>query len=50
VYVNFLSGTEEGEDRIRAAYGATKYARLKALKRAYDPENFFHINQNIPPS
>ncbi len=49
VYVNFLSGTEEGEDRIRAAYGPAKYARLKALKRTYDPENFFHINQNIPP-
>jgi hypothetical protein len=49
VYVNFLSGGEEGEDRIRAAYGPAKYARLKALKRAYDPENFFHINQNISP-
>src|SRR6266511_2108009 len=48
VYVNFLG--EEGEDRIRAAYGAEKYDRLKALKRKYDPANFFRINQNIPPN
>ena len=47
VYVNFLM--EEGEDRIREAYGATKYDRLKALKRKYDPNNFFRLNQNIPP-
>jgi FAD/FMN-containing dehydrogenase len=49
VYVNFLSGEEEGEDRIRAAYGPAKYDRLKALKREWDPDNFFRINQNIPP-
>ncbi len=48
VYVNFLG--EEGEERIRAAYGADKYDRLKALKRKYDPDNFFRINQNIPPN
>ena len=47
VYVNFLM--EEGEDRIREAYGAAKYDRLKALKRKYDPDNFFRLNQNIPP-
>jgi FAD binding domain/Berberine and berberine like len=47
VYVNFLM--EEGEQRIRQAYGATKYERLKALKRTYDPTNFFRLNQNIPP-
>ncbi|MGH2577517.1 MAG: FAD-binding oxidoreductase, partial [Actinomycetota bacterium] len=39
VYVNFLM--EEGDERIRQAYGATKYDRLKALKRKYDPDNFF---------
>ena len=49
VYVNFLSDAEEGEERIRAAYGPEKYARLKALKRQWDPDNFFRINQNIPP-
>ena len=48
VYVNFLMN--EGEDRIRQAYGAAKYDRLKALKRKYDPGNFFRINQNIPPN
>ena len=48
VYVNFLM--EEGEERIRQAYGAEKYDRLKALKRRYDPDNFFRLNQNIGPA
>jgi len=47
VYVNFLM--EEGEERIRQAYGAEKYDRLKALKQHYDPDNFFRLNQNIAP-
>ncbi|MET3163162.1 UNVERIFIED_ORG: FAD/FMN-containing dehydrogenase [Arthrobacter sp. UYEF10] len=47
VYVNFLM--EEGEERVRQAYGAPKYDRLKALKRKYDPTNFFSLNQNIKP-
>ena len=47
VYVNFLM--EEGEERVRQAYGAGKYDRLKALKRKYDPTNFFTLNQNIKP-
>jgi FAD/FMN-containing dehydrogenase len=47
VYVNFLM--EEGEERIRQAYGAAKFERLRALKREYDPDNLFRLNQNIPP-
>jgi FAD binding domain/Berberine and berberine like len=47
VYVNNLG--EEGDDRIRAAYGEN-YPRLLALKRKYDPTNFFRSNQNIAPT
>ncbi len=47
VYVNFLMS--EGEERVREAYGPQKYERLKALKRRYDPDNLFRLNQNIPP-
>ena len=46
-YVNFLA--DEGDDRIRSAYGASTYDRLKDLKRKYDPDNLFHLNQNIAP-
>jgi FAD/FMN-containing dehydrogenase len=49
VYVNYL-GVGEGEDRVRAAYGAAKYDRLVALKNAYDPANLFCYNQNIKPT
>lgn len=48
VYTNFLM--EEGEERVREAYGPAKYDRLKTLKHKYDPDNFFRLNQNIPPS
>jgi hypothetical protein len=47
VYVNFLG--DEGQDRIKAAYGERTYARLVDLKRSYDPANFFRVNQNISP-
>jgi FAD/FMN-containing dehydrogenase len=47
VYVNNLGA--EGADRIRAAYGAN-YQRLAALKRSYDPENLFRLNQNVAPT
>ena len=47
-YVNFLG--DEGHERVRAADGARKYQRLLQLKRRYDPDNFFRLNQNINPS
>ncbi len=46
-YLNFMM--EEGEDRIRATYRGN-YERLAAVKAKYDPENFFRVNQNIPPA
>jgi FAD/FMN-containing dehydrogenase len=45
-YVNFMM--EEGDERIRAAYGEN-YERLVAIKNKYDPNNFFRVNQNIRP-
>jgi FAD/FMN-containing dehydrogenase len=47
VYVNNLG--DEGEDRIKAAYGAN-YLRLAALKRKFDPTNLFRANQNVRPA
>ena len=46
-YVNFMAG-DEGEDRVRAAYG-DNYDALVMLKRKYDPTNLFRVNQNIVP-
>jgi FAD/FMN-containing dehydrogenase len=46
-YLNFIG--DEGQDRIRAAYGDRNYERLCAIKAEYDPANVFHRNQNIPP-
>jgi FAD/FMN-containing dehydrogenase len=47
VYVNYLG--EEGADRIKAAYGP-KYEKLVAVKKKYDPNNLFRVNQNIQPA
>ena len=46
-YVNFMM--EEGEDRIQATYG-DNYDSLAAIKKKYDPDNFFRVNQNIKPA
>jgi hypothetical protein len=48
VYANYLSH-DEGEGRVRAAYGAN-YERLVAVKNNYDPTNLFRVNQNIKPT
>jgi FAD/FMN-containing dehydrogenase len=48
VYVNFLG--QEGDDRVRAAYGGDIYERLVKLKNTYDPSNLFRINQNVSPN
>lgn len=46
-YVNMMM--EEGQDRIEAAYGEN-YVRLAQIKAEYDPDNLFHVNQNIKPA
>ena len=48
VYLNFIG--DEGQDRIRAAYGEEKYRRLAEIKAEWDPENVFRGNQNIQPA
>lgn len=46
-YINFLM--EEGQERIKATYG-DNFDRLQKVKAKYDPDNFFHVNQNIKPA
>ncbi|WP_418602412.1 FAD-binding oxidoreductase [Hwangdonia sp.] len=46
-YVNFMM--EEGQARIKSSY-KDNYDRLVEIKTKYDPDNFFHINQNIEPN
>src|SRR6266852_3254184 len=48
VYVNFM--TQEETDRIQAAYKPAVWKRLVEVKNKWDPENVFHMNQNIRPS
>ncbi|MGE5278158.1 MAG: BBE domain-containing protein, partial [Acidobacteriota bacterium] len=46
-YVNFMAEDDQG--RVKESYKGN-YDRLVSIKRKYDPENLFHINQNIKPS
>jgi FAD/FMN-containing dehydrogenase len=47
-YINFMT-EDEGEARVRAAFGEQVYARLREVKSKFDPGNLFHGAQNIPP-
>jgi FAD/FMN-containing dehydrogenase len=46
-YVNFMA--DDDQTRVQDNYGQN-YARLRDVKRTYDPDNLFHHNQNIPPA
>jgi FAD/FMN-containing dehydrogenase len=46
-YVNFMM--DEGQERVQATYGEN-YERLAKVKAHYDPDNVFHVNQNIRPA
>ena len=48
VYLNFIGN--EGQDRVRAAYGDDNYRRLAQVKAEWDPKNVFRGNQNIEPA
>jgi hypothetical protein len=50
LYLNFLAGDNDQSAIIRDGIGAETYQRLVAIKRKYDPTNFFRLNQNIPPA
>jgi FAD/FMN-containing dehydrogenase len=47
VYLNFIGN--EGQSRVIAGFGQENYDRLSRVKCEYDPENVFHLNQNIEP-
>lgn len=47
-YVNMMMD-DEGQERVRASY-RHNYERLAQIKRKYDPNNLFHVNQNIKPT
>jgi len=46
-YINFLTGEEDS--RVRLGFGPN-YPRLVQIKRKYDPQNLFQMNQNISPA
>jgi FAD/FMN-containing dehydrogenase len=47
-YLNFIG--DEGAARVEAAFGAEKWKKLRAIKKTWDPQNLFRLNQNIPPA
>jgi FAD/FMN-containing dehydrogenase len=46
-YVNFMA--DDDQTRVQDNYRGN-YQRLAEIKRTYDPDNLFHLNQNIPPA
>ncbi|GAA3819322.1 FAD-binding oxidoreductase [Nocardioides panacisoli] len=48
VYLNFIG--DEGLHRVASAFAPDTYARLRAIKKQWDPDNVFRFNQNIPPA
>lgn len=46
-YINFMASDDD--HRVEANYG-TSYRRLTEVKKAYDPDNLFHLNQNVVPA
>jgi FAD/FMN-containing dehydrogenase len=48
-FPNFIE-TDDGASRVRASYGDEKFGKLAELKRKWDPDNVFRLNQNIPPA
>ena len=48
-YLNY-GAPDEPIERVRAAYGAANFERLRQVKRRYDPHNLFRFNHNIPPA
>jgi FAD/FMN-containing dehydrogenase len=49
IYLNF-PGLGEGETLVADAFGKATFKRLQEIKRCYDPQNVFRMNQNIVPA
>jgi FAD/FMN-containing dehydrogenase len=47
-YVNFMMD-DENDGRVEATYGSN-FKRLSEIKKKYDPQNLFRVNQNIRPA
>lgn len=47
-YLNYAS--DDGADLVEGAFGAEAWGRLRSVKRAWDPDNVFRFNHNIPPA
>ena len=49
LYLNFAGFGEEKEALVKSSYG-DNYPRLQRIKTKYDPDNLFHMNQNVKPA